>query len=35
MYLNTEQKWASILQNVQKGIKSIFPIEAKTGKLNY
>ena len=33
MYLNTEQKWASILQNVQKGIKSIFPIEAKTGKI--
>lgn len=33
MYLNTAQKWQAILKKVEDGIKAIFPIEAKTGKI--
>lgn len=34
MYLNEKEKWAAILQKVQQGIKNIFPIEAKTGRID-
>lgn len=33
MYLNTAQKWQAILKKVEEGVKAIFPIEAKTGKI--
>lgn len=33
MYLNTSDKWADILKKVEQGIKNVFPIEGKTGKI--
>lgn len=33
MYLNVSQKWDAILKKVQEGIKHLFPIEGKTGKI--
>lgn len=33
MYLNTAEKWRAILTKVEAGIRKIFPIEGKTGKI--
>lgn len=33
MYLSTDQKWAAIIKKVEEGIKFVFPIEGKTGKI--
>lgn len=33
MYLDTTQKWQAILKKVGEGIRRVFPIEAKTGKI--
>jgi len=34
MYLQTEDKWRDILRKVEEGIKKVFPIEAKTGRID-
>lgn len=33
MYLETADKWQAILRKVEEGIRRVFPIEAKTGKI--
>lgn len=34
MYLNNTEKWNTILKKVDTGIRKIFPIEGKTGKID-
>ena len=33
MYLNNNDQWNAILKKVEQGIKNVFPIEGKTGKI--